>query len=107
MNQVFGANLRITALKAERGPGIEFLEYIAPPGGRDLPADSKANDLIFWNTQLVVDNLSTLANSLRAIGTTFVSKRTENPGALIVRDPDRHALQLNVATSYRSKLVSD
>jgi hypothetical protein len=52
LNQVFGANLRITALKAERGPGVEFLEYIAPPGGRDLPADAKANDLAFWNTRL-------------------------------------------------------
>jgi catechol 2,3-dioxygenase-like lactoylglutathione lyase family enzyme len=37
LNQVFGARLRITALRAERGPGIEFLEYITPPGGRPLP----------------------------------------------------------------------
>src|SRR6266700_5310371 len=44
LNQVFGANLRITALKAEHGPGIEFLEYIAPPGGRDLPAGATVND---------------------------------------------------------------
>ena len=42
LNQVFGARLRITALKAERGPGIEFLEYIAPPGGRELPAGAGA-----------------------------------------------------------------
>jgi len=30
LNQVFGARLHITGLRAERGPGIEFLEYIAP-----------------------------------------------------------------------------
>jgi catechol 2,3-dioxygenase-like lactoylglutathione lyase family enzyme len=95
LNQVFGARLRITALKAERGPGIEFLEYIAPPGGRDLPADSKANDLVFWNTQLVVDELPRQADALRASGMKFVSKTTRTAPALIIRDPDGHALQLN------------
>lgn len=95
LNQVFGARLRITALKAERGPGIEFLEYIAPPGGRDLPFDSKANDLVFWNTQLVMDDLPRRAEALRASGTRFVSKAVRTSQAQIVRDPDGHALQLN------------
>ena len=95
LNQVFGANLRITALKAERGPGIEFLEYIAPPGGRDLPANAKANDLVFWNTQLVVDDLPQQSDTLRASGTRFVSKAVRISQAQIVRDPDGHALQLN------------
>jgi catechol 2,3-dioxygenase-like lactoylglutathione lyase family enzyme len=94
LNQVFGARLRITALKAERGPGIEFLEYIAPPGGRGLPADSKANDLLFWNTHLVVDDVVGVSAKLREGGAALVSK----PGSArsqIVRDPDGHALQLN------------
>src|SRR5262245_4641906 len=65
LNQVFGARLRITALRAERGPGIEFLEYIAPPGGRDLPGDAKANDLVFWNTQLFLDDLPPKLDALR------------------------------------------
>lgn len=95
LNQVFGARLRITAVKAERGPGIEFLEYIAPPGGRDLPSDSKANDLVFWNTQLVVDDLPRHADALRASGTRFVSKAVRTSQAWIVRDPDGHALQLH------------
>jgi catechol 2,3-dioxygenase-like lactoylglutathione lyase family enzyme len=95
LNQVFGANLRITALRAERGPGIEFLEYIAPPGGRDLPADAKANDLIFWNTQLVVDDVEQDAGSLRASGAKFVSKPAANLRSHVVRDPDGHALTLN------------
>lgn len=99
LNQVFGANLRITALKAERGPGIEFLEYIAPPGGRGLPNDTEANDLIFWNTQLVVDDLSQQTGALRGNGTRFVSKPGVNPAAQIVRDPDGHALQLNQAAA--------
>src|SRR6266436_44630 len=44
-NQVFGARLHITGLRAERGPGIDFLEYITPPGGHLLTADARANDL--------------------------------------------------------------
>jgi catechol 2,3-dioxygenase-like lactoylglutathione lyase family enzyme len=92
LNQVFGANLRITALRAERGPGIELLEYIAPPGGRDLPADAKANDLVFWNTELFVDNLPTLASELG--GRQSVSKPNGHYHARIVRDPDGHALTI-------------
>lgn len=95
LNQVFGANLRITALRAERGPGIEFLEYIAPPGGRDLPADAKANDLIFWSTQLVVEDVERDAGLLRVVGVKFVSKPTTNLRSQILRDPDGHALTLN------------
>jgi catechol 2,3-dioxygenase-like lactoylglutathione lyase family enzyme len=100
LNQVFGARLRITALKAERGPGIEFLEYIAPPGGRALPADAKANDLVFWNTQLTVGDLPTLSDALRVAGTKFVSKPAGGAPAQIIRDPDGHALQLNSAPGF-------
>lgn len=103
LNQVFGARLRITALKAERGPGIELLEYIAPPGGRSLPADAKANDLVFWNTQLIVDDVARDAGSLRASGAHFVSKSIPRCQAQIVRDPDGHALQLNPLGSSRSE----
>lgn len=95
LNQVFGARLRITALKAERGPGIEFLEYIAPPGGRDLPSDAKANDLVFWNTQLVADDLPALTETLRTARTKFVTQSETAAPAQIIRDPDGHALQLN------------
>jgi len=102
LNQVFGTRLRITALKAERGPGIEFLEYIAPPGGRDLPADAKANDLLFWNTRLVVDDVPQPVNALRQQGVKFVSKQSANSLTQIVRDPDGHALQLD---SFASAVV--
>ena len=95
LNQVFGARLRITALKAARGPGIEFLEYIAPPGGRDLPTDAKPNDLVFWNTRLVVDDFPHSASALRQHGVTFVSKQSTSSLTQIVRDPDGHALQLD------------
>ena len=44
LNNVFGAHLAITALRAPNGPGIEFLEYLAPRSGRPMPADTQAND---------------------------------------------------------------
>jgi catechol 2,3-dioxygenase-like lactoylglutathione lyase family enzyme len=94
LNQVFGANLRITALKADQGPGIEFLQYIAPPGGRDLPADARANDLVFWNTQLLVDDLPALENKLRTVGTRFVSNPNGQSRPDVVRDPDGHAFTI-------------
>lgn len=94
LNQVFGARLHITGLRAEHGPGIEFLEYITPPGGRDLAADAKSNDLVFWNTHLAVDDVAKLSAKLHESGVAFVSK----PGSArshIVRDPDGHAMQLD------------
>src|SRR5262249_54493744 len=33
LNNVFGARLRITAVRAAEGPGIELLEYLAPRDG--------------------------------------------------------------------------
>ena len=45
LNQVFGAHLRITGMRAASGPGIEFLEYLTPRDGRSSPPDrSLAND---------------------------------------------------------------
>ena len=97
LNQVFGARLRITALRAERGPGIEFLEYITPPGGRALPPNAKANDLIFWNTHLIADGMNSVAAKVQAKGARFVSKPVANRRSVIVRDPDGHALQIEQA----------
>jgi catechol 2,3-dioxygenase-like lactoylglutathione lyase family enzyme len=103
LNQVFGARLHITGLRAEHGPGIEFLEYITPPGGRPVPSTSQANDLIFWHTDLRADKgLEDFSTKLKDSGARFVSQgvvslstNASEPGkTLIVRDPDGHALQL-------------
>jgi len=102
LNQVFGARLRITALRAEKGPGIEFLEYISPPGGRALPENAKANDLIFWHTDLLADEINGLASRLHDRGTRFVSApsvrlrgdSSDSVDRVMLRDPDGHALEL-------------
>ena len=91
LNAVFGARLRITALRAAAGPGIELLEYLAPADGRPAPDDAHSNDRIHWQTRLLATDVSTLAGSAVAAGGRPVS--TGTTGAL-VRDPDGHALLL-------------
>ncbi len=96
LNQLFGARLRITALRADKGPGIEFLEYITPPGGRPLPADAKSTDLIFWRTYLQADRQEGLLPMLQGKKTLVSTLTAVEPGKVqrfIARDPDGHALE--------------
>jgi catechol 2,3-dioxygenase-like lactoylglutathione lyase family enzyme len=102
LNQVFGAHLRITSVRAMSGPGIEFLEYLTPRDGRPRPHDAKANDLIHWQPTLVTPDIEEFAHALRAGHVNFVStavtivpkdKLRFNKG-LLIRDPDGHALLL-------------
>ncbi len=100
LNNVFGARLRITGLRAASGPGIEFLEYLAPRDGRPRPGDAAANDLIHWQTILVAPDADGAARRLSAAGSSFASPGvvTLNRADLgfdegfLVRDPDGHAL---------------
>ncbi len=102
LNNVFGAVLRITGLKSSQGPGIEFLEYLAPGDGRPAPADEKANDLIHWQTTLETDDPEGLAESLRKRGYSVVSRGAVGvpdgelgfQKAFLVRDPDGHVMQV-------------
>ncbi len=102
LNNVFGARLRITTLRAATGPGIELLEYLAPRDGRPIPADQRPNDLAHWQTRLVTGSAEAAAGRLRAGRTALGS-----PGAvalpdgtlgfakgLLVHDPDGHVVQV-------------
>src|SRR5882724_5643958 len=60
LNAVRRARLRITSLRVAEGPGIEFLEYLAPRDGRPFPADERANDLVHWQTRLVARDATAL-----------------------------------------------
>ena len=87
LNQVFGARVRITGMAApDGGPGIEFLEYIAPPGGRPLPADARPNDLLAWRVALTVDSLPATEDAGRKAGGIAVSPA-------LMRDPDGHLVE--------------
>jgi catechol 2,3-dioxygenase-like lactoylglutathione lyase family enzyme len=102
LNNVFGARLRITALQAPSGPGIEFLEYLAPADGRPAPADARPNDLTGWQTRLLTRGAdATIARLLR--GTfAFVSPgvvalrdgRTGYRRSVLIRDPDGHGVMV-------------
>jgi catechol 2,3-dioxygenase-like lactoylglutathione lyase family enzyme len=71
LNDVPGARLRITTLRAATGPGVELLEYLHPRDGR--PArDIRPNDLAHWQT--------------------ILAGHTDR--ATLLHDTDRHALQL-------------
>jgi catechol 2,3-dioxygenase-like lactoylglutathione lyase family enzyme len=104
LNNVFGARLRITALRAAKGPGIELLEYLAPRDGRPAPADLRTNDIAHWQTTIVTEDLEPLIGLARDHRVTLVS-----PGAVdlndsspafrtgaLTRDPDGHGMRLIV-----------
>jgi catechol 2,3-dioxygenase-like lactoylglutathione lyase family enzyme len=95
LNAVPDARLRITALRADSGPGIELLEYLEPRDGRPYPVDSEASDLWHWQTRLRVDGVEPV-EGLRPISPAAVPTSGElgfHTG-LLGRDPDGHALQL-------------
>jgi catechol 2,3-dioxygenase-like lactoylglutathione lyase family enzyme len=110
LNNVHGARLRITALRAAAGPGIEFLEYLAPRDGRPAPPDVRANDIVHWQITLFSGDPRRTAETLRRAKLAFVSPGVvETPTAelgfhqgLLVRDPDGHALQI-VTPSPRAR----
>ena len=102
LNQVFGARLNITGMRADAGPGIEFLEYLTPRDGRSRPADVRANDIVHWQTMIATGDLDLLAKKLQDAHVSFVSpgvvampkdKAGFSKGAL-VSDPDGHELLL-------------
>jgi catechol 2,3-dioxygenase-like lactoylglutathione lyase family enzyme len=102
LNNVFGARLRITAVRAASGPGIEFLEYLAPRDGRPAPSDLRANDIAHWQSKLVVHSAEAAAQATRAGRYDWVSPgAVKLPGGslgfssgVMVRDPDGHAMLL-------------
>ena len=108
LNNVFGARLRITGLRASGGgPGIEFLEYLAPRDGRPTPVDAKANDIFHWQTNLVVRDAARVEEMLRSGNLRFIStgtvKLTDTRAGigrgLLVRDPDGHVIALIETTA--------
>ena len=103
LNNVFGARLRITALRAGAGSGIEFLEYLSPGDGRPLPVDAKANDLMHWQTRLVTPSAEAAARLLSnrkfpwvSVGVINIPEKSFGVDkTFIVRDPDGHVMQIS------------
>jgi len=102
LNNVPGARLRITTLRAAEGPGIELLEYRTPRDGRPVPDDRKANDVAYWQVRLTVANVSAARRAAEAGKGELVSRgeitlpdaRLGFPRGALLRDPDGHAVEL-------------
>ncbi|HSB71064.1 MAG TPA: VOC family protein [Candidatus Methylomirabilis sp.] len=102
LNNVFGARLRITTLRAAAGPGIELLEYVAPRDGRPIPADERANDLVHWQTRLLTRDAGAAAQGVLGAKRALVSSgavsvpdgRLGFAKGVLVRDPDGHVMQV-------------
>jgi catechol 2,3-dioxygenase-like lactoylglutathione lyase family enzyme len=99
LNNIEGASLHITGLRAASGPGIEFLQYLKPGTGKPFPNDSKADDIWHWQTTLIVDDAEALYNKLKSANSDFISKELVDYTAhdvhyksFIVKDPDGHAM---------------
>jgi catechol 2,3-dioxygenase-like lactoylglutathione lyase family enzyme len=105
LNNVFGARLRITALRAAGGgPGIELLEYLAPRTGRPMPTDTQPSDLWHWQVNVDAD-VGTADRVIRTghyayISPGIITIRGQRGSSaidaknkqLMARDPDGHAL---------------
>jgi len=102
LDNAFGAVVRITGLRPEssESPGLEFLQYITPSGGRPAPINLRPNDLVLTRTVVEVDDLDGLLIKLDGGGVTFISPQvvpvTGEPWSkgLMVKDPDGHAVLL-------------
>ena len=102
LNNVFGARLRITTLRAPSGPGVEFLEYLTPRDGRPIPADTRPNDLVHWQTTLASDDAEAVARAVRGGRCTMLSSGVVAPveralgftKGLLIHDADGHALKV-------------
>jgi len=100
LNQVFGARLQITGLQAQAGFGIEFLDYIAPPGGRPYPKDSSPLDLWHWHTSIQVANAEEVyqkiqENNYPVISSGLIEFDKASPlgtKGFLTRGPDGHAI---------------
>jgi catechol 2,3-dioxygenase-like lactoylglutathione lyase family enzyme len=101
LNNVFGARLRITAVRAAEGPGIELLEYLAPRDGR-AATDLHANDISHWQTTLISDAPSRVNELVRQRIFSLVSPNVVTLPAgelaihtgILLRDPDGHGIRI-------------
>lgn len=101
LNAVPGARLRITALRAGAGPGVELLEYLAPRDGRPMPADENPADLLHRRVVVRAADPAALGQRLRVRGDAFVPSAGAGdsappvPAPFLVRDPSGHVVEVN------------
>jgi catechol 2,3-dioxygenase-like lactoylglutathione lyase family enzyme len=100
---VFGLRARRARLRLG-DEQIELTEYLAPPGGRAVPLDTRGNDRWFQHIAIVVSDMDAAYARLRQHKVQHVSTNPQtiplsNPAAggiraFYFRDPDGHTLEL-------------
>jgi catechol 2,3-dioxygenase-like lactoylglutathione lyase family enzyme len=101
LDGAIGAVVRVTGLRPERarGPGLEFLQYVMPAGGRLSPR-YRPSDIAHVHLVVEVDDLVGLIERLRRGNVNFISPGVVQvsgasfPLAAMVNDPDGHAVLL-------------
>jgi catechol 2,3-dioxygenase-like lactoylglutathione lyase family enzyme len=107
LNNVFGARLRITTLRAPEGPGVELLEYLSPSDGRDAPRDARPTDLWHWHVAIATRasindaERALIAARARLISAAPAGERRDG-SAVMARDPDGHAVMLTSEPAPRA-----
>lgn len=100
LDAVPGAVVEVTALNpgAENSLHLELLCYRSPERLRGRPAALRSNDIAATRIALEVDDLPALEHRLAAADVRFISAATvalrDDRPALLIRDPDGHALLL-------------
>jgi catechol 2,3-dioxygenase-like lactoylglutathione lyase family enzyme len=105
LNNVFGARLRITALRAASGPGVELLEYLVPRTGRPMPADSQTNDAWYAQINMTARDVGAVEQAARrgryvqvsseAVDLAPQAESSSRQRNFLLRDPDGHASLLS------------
>jgi len=100
---VFGMRMRVVTLGLGQEQ-IELAQFIAPPGGRPIPLDSRSNDLWFQHLAIVVSDMDTAYATLHTHNVQHVSTAPQTlpdyvtaaagVRAFYYRDPDGHNLEL-------------
>jgi catechol 2,3-dioxygenase-like lactoylglutathione lyase family enzyme len=100
LDAVPGAVVEVTALDpgADSPPHLELLCYRSPDPPRGAPVALPSNDIAATRLTIEVDDLPALGPRLAAARVRFISAGTvalrDNQPALLIRDPDGHALLL-------------
>ncbi len=98
LDATFNAVVEVTGLRVGDGdePHVELLCYRVPPTGRPMPRTMRANDIAATRLVIETDDLEALAGEAAEKRMALVSPgivvAPDGTPALMLRDPDGHAL---------------
>ncbi|MBE9061151.1 VOC family protein [cf. Phormidesmis sp. LEGE 11477] len=102
MDNLFSAKVIVTSLTPAQGRlGVEFLDYLTPPGARPFPIDQQTNDLVHMHFELLVEDIDAAVEALEEAHVQFVSPKViDLPDVMpfkrgaLWRGPDGHNVLL-------------